>query len=80
MEWYMAVILGVIVALVVWRNKHLDKKQKEKEKKQRELQEAIEKANAEAWLTDYRNPDSPNYDPIAAEQALQELLDKLKFK
>lgn len=76
-------ILGValVVALalaVLARNVYLNKKLKKEQEKKRKEAEAINKANAEAWPTDYRNPDSPNYDPVRAEQDLQAFLDKLK--
>ena len=56
------VVLGLIIALVYIYISN---------KKHNEEVEALKAAQAEAWKTDYHNPNSPTYDPVrvAAEEA-----------
>ena len=56
------VLLGLVIALIYIYISN---------KKHNEEVEALKAAQAEAWKTDYHNPNSPTYDPVrvAAEDA-----------
>lgn len=58
------IVLFVVVAVALFIK---DKKNKDRRKK---VNDAVDAAAAEAWKTDYHNPNSPTYDPVrvAAEE------------
>lgn len=62
------VVIGLVALLVIAYLVITNKKDKEKVKRNQKAEMERRLAEAAAWAVDYRNPESPNYDPVAAQE------------